>query len=231
MAVFTASNRYALRNSDRVVCVSRYTAGLAEAGGAPPENVRVLANPVDVDRFSGRTGEPRDIDVLFVGRLSVEKGVDTLIRAVAPLSGDTNVVIAGDGAERRRLEQIASELGAKVTFLGWVSKAELPALVRRAHVQVIPSRSEALPMVALEALASGTPVIASRVGGLPEMVVDGENGFLFDKDDVDGLRKALDVALTDRARIDTMRRSAHETAARYSPDSIAKSADAVYLQA
>lgn len=229
MRVFTASNRYALRNSDRVACVSRYTAGLAEAGGAPPENLRVLPNPVDVDRFSARTQAPRDIDVLFVGRLSVEKGVDTLIHAVAPLSRGAHVVIAGDGAERRRLEELASELGARITFLGWVSKADLPDLVRSAHIQIIPSRSEALPMVALEALASGTPVIASRVGGLPEMVVNGENGFLIDPGDVDGLRQALGVALADRARIDAMRPSAYQTAARYSPSSIAKRADAVFL--
>jgi len=229
MAIFRSSNRYALKHSDRVVCVSHHLANVAESAGAPSERIRVVPNPVDVDRFSGGLDEDRDIDVLFVGRLAIEKGIDTLIRAVAPLSGQARVVIAGDGGERPRLESLAAEVGATVTFAGWVRQAELPALVRRAHIQVMPSRSEGHPVVALEALAAGTPVIASRVGGVPETVVDGENGFLVERDDVDGLRKAIKAALSDRERIDKMRASARSAAGRYSPATIAQLADAAYL--
>jgi glycosyltransferase involved in cell wall biosynthesis len=229
MAIFKMSNRYALRHSDRVLCVSRYIAQLAESGGAPTTTIRVVPNPVDVDRFSADGAGPRDIDVLFVGRLNVEKGADVLVRAAALLPSPARVVIAGDGAERPRLEALAADLGVTITILGWVPKAELPALVGRAHIQVVPSRSEALPMVVVEALAAGTPVIASRVGGVPEMIVDGENGVLFEKDDVEGLRNAIAAALADRGRIDGMRPSARETAAQYAPATIARLMDAACL--
>lgn len=229
MAIFKSSNRHALRQSDRVVCVSRYIAGLAESEGARKGDLRVVPNAVDVGRFSEFDDTSRDIDVLFVGRLSVEKGTDTLIRAVAPLSGDARVVVAGEGGDREQLESLASELGASVTFPGWVQKPDLPALVARSHVQVVPSRSEAQGMVALEALAAGTPVIASRVGGLPEAIVEGENGFLVEKDDVDGLRKTIVGALSDRDRIDRVRPTAQRTAARYSPAIIAGSLETAYL--
>jgi glycosyltransferase involved in cell wall biosynthesis len=162
--------------------------------------------------------------------LSVEKGTDTLIRAVAPLSGDEHVVVAGEGGDREQLESLASELGASVTFPGWVQKPDMPALVGRAHVQVVPSRSEAQGMVALEALAAGTPVIASRVGGLPEAIVEGENYFLVEKDDVEELHEAIGGALSDRERIERMRPAAERTAARYSPDRIAGALEAAYLK-
>lgn len=229
MVIFRLSNRYALRRSDRVVCVSGYIAQLAEAGGGPAKNLRVVPNAIDVDRFARGAGAGRDIDVLFVGRLSIEKGADLVIRAAGRLPQPARVVIAGEGAERGRLEALAAELGVAVTFAGWVAKADLPALVGRARVQVVPSRSEAQGMAAVEALAAGTPVIASRVGGLPEMIVDGDNGLLFEKDDVQGLADAIAGALSDRGRVDRMGARARETAQLYAPASIGRLTDAAYL--
>jgi glycosyltransferase involved in cell wall biosynthesis len=194
---------------DRFLAVSRHSAAVL---GAPPGRTRVIYGGVDCERYRPMEGEVRR-GVLFVGRVTPHKGIDRLIAALpdgAPLAVAGSYGHDPAPPERdypRLLRRLAA--GRHVRFLGAVPDGELPALVRRAAVLVLPSVhvtcfgrrvavSELLGLVALEAMASGTPVIASRIGGLTEVVEDGVTGFLVAPGDVEELRERIAQVLGDR---------------------------------
>lgn len=194
---------------DRFLAVSRCSAELL---GAPPARTQVIYGGADTRRFTPVPGADRD-GVLFVGRLTPHKGIDRLIRALPAGAG---LRIAGSAGHDPRpperdypalLHRLAQD--HDVTFLGPVPDADLPGLYRRAAVLALPSVdrtcygrhvpvSELLGLVALEAMASGTPVVASRIGGLAEVVVDGETGFLVPPGDTEALAEGLARLLSDR---------------------------------
>jgi glycosyltransferase involved in cell wall biosynthesis len=177
----------------------------AKVLAAPPAKTRVIWGGVDPTRFAP-DATSRRAGVVFVGRLTPHKGVDRLIAA---LPEDAALTIAGTGGHDRRapesgyvehLQRLAN--GRNVRFLGAVADDDLPALYRSAAVVAVPSVhvtcygrhhavSELLGLTAIEAMACGTPVVASGVGGLAEVVVDGETGFLVEPGDVIGLRMRL----------------------------------------
>jgi glycogen(starch) synthase len=134
--------------------------------------------------------------VLCLGRMSQEKGFDLALAAFALLVKRfprARLVFAGDGPTRRHLEQQATALGVEqvVEFLGWVSRDRLPDLINTCAVVVIPSRQESLPLVALEAGLMARPVVGTRVGGLPEIVLHQQSGLLVDKEDSAALAQAI----------------------------------------
>ncbi|MFL5795190.1 MAG: glycosyltransferase family 4 protein [Actinomycetes bacterium] len=194
---------------DRYLTVSRFS---AEVLGAPPARTEVIYGGADPRRFAPQPGGDRD-GVLFVGRLTPHKGVDRLIRALPARAG---LRIAGSGGHDPRpperdypdlLRRLAE--GRDVRFLGPASEEDLPGLYRRAAVLAMPSVdrtcygrpvpvSELLGLTALEAMASGTPVVASRIGGLAEVVVDGETGFLVEPGDLAALHDRLALLVSDR---------------------------------
>lgn len=195
---------------DAFLCVSRYS---AQTMGAPPHKTDVIYGGADVDRFRPGPAGARS-GVLFVGRLTPHKGVDRLLRALPP--GASLTVVGTGGHDPQPPERDYPALlhrladGRAVRFLDTVADHALGELYRSAAVAVLPSVhwtcygrhveiSELLGLSALEAMASGTPVVASRVGGLPEIVVDGETGFLVEPGDVEALRDRLAVLLADRA--------------------------------
>jgi glycosyltransferase involved in cell wall biosynthesis len=193
---------------DRYLTVSRFSAGVL---GAPPGRTQVIYGGADPRRFAPDPGADRD-GVLFVGRLTPHKGVDRLIRA---LPAGASLRIAGSGGhdpsppERDYpllLRRLAA--GRDVAFLGAVPDPALPELYRRAAVLALPSVdrtcygrevrvSELLGLAAVEAMASGTPVVASRIGGLAEVVADGETGFLVEPGDQRALGDRLALLLSD----------------------------------
>jgi glycogen(starch) synthase len=138
--------------------------------------------------------EPR---LVCAGRLVSDKGFDVALAAMALLMErfpKLQMTIVGDGPERIRLGQQAMDLGLgkAVTFVGWVDPGEIPTFMKSATIVIMPSRwEEAFGLVALEAALTARPVVATRVGGLPEVVVDGETGLLVPKDDSPALAVAL----------------------------------------
>jgi len=166
---------HAWENVDRFIAPSRFTASLLAAYGVPDEIITHVPHFIDATlwKTSYGTGEY----VLFVGRLSEEKGVATLIRAAA-LIPDIPFHIVGTGPEEERLRALAEELGASnVKFRGWMSGEVLRAEYADARFVVVPSEwYEVFGLIVLEAYAAGKPVIASQIGGLAELVKDGETG-------------------------------------------------------
>ena len=146
--------------------------------------------------------QPEPGFLLFVGRLRLRKGVEVLLAALEQVrrrQPGARLLIAGDGEHRRRLEHSreARRLGGAVTFLGRCDAARVRRLFAGARALVVPSIYEGLPLVVLEAMDAGLPVIASRVSGIPEAVVDGETGWLVPAENVAALTAALEAALAD----------------------------------
>lgn len=153
--------------------------------------------------------------VLCPGRLHPSKGQDVLIRALPAVLREMpgmEVVFAGGGTERDKLERLARDIGVmhRVTFAGALPRAELFHAMAQAAVVVVPSRDEAFGLVNIEAMAMGTPVVASRVGGIPEIVRDGVDGLLFEAEKPEELAACLVRLLLDDHLRATMGRNARQ---------------------
>jgi D-inositol-3-phosphate glycosyltransferase len=188
--------RRLVQSLDRVVAATEYERRLLrQIYRVPLSQIEVIPLGVDPERFSpgsradarGRLGMPvAEQVILAVGRVEPLKGLDILIRAFAELTDRTDVrlvIIGGDEAARPefdRLESIAREVGVleAVTFMGTVEHHLLPDYYRAADVVVMPSFAESFGLVAVEAMACGVPVVASRVGGLASTIADGQTGYL-----------------------------------------------------
>ena len=134
-------------------------------------------------------------DVLFLGRLDANKSPDVLLRAAKDaLSAvpDMRIVFGGDG-DIDRYTALAKKLGIadRCDFLGWVAGEDKERLLNQAGIYCLPSKNEAMPLSVMEAMAHGVPVISTRVGGVPQLIEDGVDGFLMDVDDVEGLSDLL----------------------------------------
>lgn len=188
-------------DADLVTAPSQYA--LDEAAGflgRPFRSARVIGNGVDLVDLGDRASNP-DPFVLGAGRLVDVKGFDVLVSSWHRLPGglDARLVIAGDGPARPALERLRAEspVADRIELIGARSQPEVQALMRSAAAFVLPSREEAFGLVLLEAMVGGAPVIASRVGGVPEIIQEGETGLLFDRDDVAGLIAAVASTLSD----------------------------------
>lgn len=152
---------------------------------------------VNSEKKSGNT-------ILFVGRMAGVKGVPLLLNAVKELSKTNDAIVlqlVGDGPERKALEAKSTEMGIEkiVSFLGYQTQDEVADLMKKADIFALPSFSEGLPVVLMEALASSTPVITTKIAGVAELVEDQVNGLLIDAGDQDGLNYALQTLLNDKA--------------------------------
>ena len=146
----------------------------------------------------------KENSLCYFGRLSLEKGVMTLIRAMEGMG--INLKIIGAGPESDKLKAAAGDLGLKnVEFLGYRSGEDLKAEIRSSLAVVVPSEwYENYPCSILEAFALGKPVIGARIGGIPEMVRDGETGFTFEPKNIDDLRGKIKLLLDNRDLVDKM---------------------------
>ena len=186
---------FVLRRAALVVVVSEDLHRVAaELLGLPPEQVLVLHMPVERVELPTPLPKGGPVRLVAAGRLSVEKGFDVLLEAVrlAVADGlDVHLDLVGSGPEHDRLAELAAPLGERVRMIQAQPREALWARMDAAQVLVVPSRREGLGLVALEAIARGRPVIASRAGGLPEVVLDGVDGVLVPPEDPRALADAL----------------------------------------
>jgi len=174
--------------------------------------------------------DPERLTLLHVGRLVSRKHVDLALRACAALNQpNVELLIAGDGTHRDRLESLVDSLGVadRTSFLGFVPEDELPSLYASSDAFCFLSRYEGFGLTFLEAMASGTPVVGTPVGGFPDMVTDGKEGFIIERDPgrvADAIRRLADAPNL----LKEMSTNARETAEQRTWDTVAAETEAVY---
>jgi 2-deoxystreptamine N-acetyl-D-glucosaminyltransferase/2-deoxystreptamine glucosyltransferase len=211
--------RAALRRADAVVVLTGRTAAALRDDGVPAERVSVIPSGFDPALFAGpRTdafpGVPRP-RIGYVGRLAPQKRVDVLVRAFGQLRGEASLVIVGDGPDGEEVRRLAAAgpAAARTTMRGFVDHTAVPDVLSSLDLLVLPSVYEEMGSVLVEAMAAGLPVVASDVGGIPEVVRPGENGVLVPPDDVASLVDALERLAGDpreRARLAACARALSE---------------------
>ncbi len=242
--------RTAVESAAAVIAVSR---GMREDllgayPAVPPERVRVIYNGIDTDEYSPdpatdvleRYGvDPAGPSVVFVGRVTRQKGLPVLLRAAAEIDPAAQLVICAGQADTPEIESevgdLARELRASRRGLTWLSgmlaRREVIQLLTHATVFACPSLYEPLGIVNLEAMACGTAVVGSRVGGIPEVVADQETGLLVPPGNPPALARAINVLVTDERRAAEMGRLGRERAvADFGWDRIAAQTAALYSE-
>ncbi len=205
--VYGAADRWVLRHFDEVVAVSVEVQDRLLKSGADRKKVRLIRNGVDVQQFAaganGRVYRPlggSPLRVGLVGRLASEKGVDLFLKAAAKVhSQEHNVdfVIAGDGPDKAALEALLRELGLQQHARLIGRQESMTDFYESLDLLVSASRQEGLPVALLEGMASGLPLIATAVGAVPTMIVDGKNGLLVEAGSPELLSQAILTLLRD----------------------------------
>ena len=229
-----AMQRAAYRCAHAVVANSRAIADHLRREGVRADKVTVVPNGLDLSAFSpARSGSPRR-RVIVVANLRPEKGYDVLIDAAALVLArypDARFDCVGSGPELSRLQAQLAARGVAHAF-DWLGRREdVPTLLASADIFVLPSRSESMPNSVLEAMAAGLPVVASAVGGIPEVVNDGDNGVLCPAGDVKALANQLCRVMADAAFADRLAANAHRDAhARYSFERMVSAIESLYIR-
>ena len=231
--------------ADGIICATEHEKSmLVHFYGAEPEKISVVPLGVDVERFRPLDKEAarRELGfkdekiVLFVGRIEPLKGVDILINAAAMLESDVEcsvLIVGGDESSQARvdeLQDLASGLGIghRVAFVGAVDHDKLPLFYNAADVCVVPSHYESFGLVAVEAMACGVPVVASRVGGLTGTVKDGETGYLIPWLCPEPFAERIEMLLENESLRKSLGEVARDAVSRYGWDKVAARVLEVY---
>lgn len=202
-------------NIDLLIAPSQFMRDTMIRFGQNYKKIRVIYNPYS-QRLTEQSAKPYKTKdyLLYLGRLTLEKGIETLIRAAASINKP--VIIVGEGPHEAQLKELAKKIKAPVKFLGFQENESLKTIINEAEAMVVPSIwAENMPLSLLEAISLGKIVIASRIGGLPEIITDGKNGLLFEPgNDHDLIEKINRLAAIDRP---AMGRAAEVTARNFSP--------------
>jgi len=247
-ALRIASEAAIIAGCDRVICATELErTALRQLYDADPAKVTVIPLGVDLDLFQPASKEAARAElglsedqhiVLFVGRIEPLKGVDILINAAAMLESDvecTVMVVGGDNTARTqvaRLRELAREKGieGRVSFVGAVDHERLPLYYNAADVCVVPSHYESFGLVAVEAMASGVPVVASRVGGLTGTVRDGETGYLIPWLCPEPFAERIELLLDNDSLRRNLGEAAREEVARYRWENVTSAMLALYRE-
>jgi len=216
--VSRAVARHAIRHADAVRTLSPFTTRLVREVGVEP--TATFTAYVDLTAFSSRPRAPlpEDQAALFVGVLERYKDVATLVaawRSVARRVPEARLHVIGRGRERAVVEALVHELPEQVTWEEQVPAEAVARALDTAVVLLLPSRSEGLPRIVMEAFARGRPVVGSRAGGIPDIVEDGVNGLLVEPQDPEALAAAVARVLTDRGLAERLAAGAERSAERW----------------
>jgi len=194
--------KFSLKSADKIRAISNYTKEKAQKISGPKPYF-IFQAFTNIDVFLNEKETKLDNFILFVGALEKVKGVKYLIDTFTKVVKEFpqfKLVLIGEGSERKNLECLTSNLGLsdKVEFKGRLSLEETKNIMKNCYCLVLPSLSEGLGRVLMEAMALGKPIIGSNVGGIIDLVKDGENGFLFEKENSEDLAKKLKILLKDK---------------------------------
>jgi glycosyltransferase involved in cell wall biosynthesis len=246
MRIYNQLDRWSLRNADQVLTSSSSFVGELERSNVQPDHIHVQHMPIRPFapapeqeimelRQQLRLGDATRV-LLSVGRLSREKGHVDLIRAfpkIVALTGNLplRLLIVGEGPERPRIEQLCRDLRLSDTVTLTGQQENINRYYSIANVFLLPSHSEGCPNVLLEAMAGGVPVLATEVGGIPEIVTNGRDAILVKRHDLAGLASATAKILGDRELRNGLVSSAREIVARKTPEAYFKSIASFFSQA
>jgi len=190
-----------LNTIDKVVVVSNsLKCHIVNTYGVPDKDLYVNYCGINIDKFSCTPVHRNGKSLLFVGRMIKNKGIEVLLHSIAEVKksgADFHLDLFGDGPDLARFKSVADELGVSdvVSFYGAIDNSELPGRYAQADVFVLPSFCEGMPTVIMEAMSSGLPIIATNVGGIPEMIDSGVEGILVEPGDVGGLAESINRLL------------------------------------
>jgi glycosyltransferase involved in cell wall biosynthesis len=222
--------QYCLRHATNLVVINPFVADVYDLQ-ANGQRLFPIPNAIALEFFETSVVAREDDLLLAIGTLEPRKGFDVFLAALAVLQrrGVTarvkivGPVLSGGGSCHDQLRQFADANGLHVEFTGGLAPAAIADLLHRCCALVHPARHETAPMVVAEAMAAGTPVLASRVGGLPHMIDDGRSGLLFESENVDELAGKLEQLLRDPARGRALGKAAAEQARQtYHPSRVAE---------
>lgn len=215
--------KWIISSYDRVVLITKRVSEEITKFGVPRKKILWIPNGVDLEGFSSDVDSSKlqdelsikqdDKVLLFVGRLAKVKRVEILIALTKLLQKESfrvKTVVVGDGPSREYYEKLARSIKADVIFTGWVPRQQLHNYYRMASVFVLPSLSEGLPTVLLEASAAGKPCVASNVGGVPDIIVHGKTGYLAKRLDIYSYLHYVKILLTDEELSKRMGKNAAE---------------------
>ena len=205
LGIYNYLDRMALKRFNALAAVSDVVAHRLLAFGVLAEKIKIIANGIDVRAFErGQTLPALSVTggkvVGVVARLDLQKGFEYLLRAIRELCNTfaaLKVVIVGEGPDRKVIEGMVREYGLQSNVVLAGQQSDMPGVYAAMDIFVLPSLNEGLPMTVLEAMAASKPVVASRVGAIPRVIKDGENGLLVDPRDAAGLRDAIASLLSD----------------------------------
>lgn len=216
-------------NIDRFIALNLFGADMLHRGGVPAEKVRICGN--FIASMAPAPQINKEPYILYLGRLSPEKGVRTLLKAMGNVPKAVSLKIAGSGPLDGELKDfVAHHPALQVQFLGFVSGAQKEQLIAKALCSVVPSEwYENFPISVLESLAQGTPVIASRIGGLPELITHGTTGLLYEPGNAEALSQSITQLVNDPQEAQRMASAALESArTRFSPEVHLQELNAIY---
>ena len=201
-------------------------------------DISVVPNGIDLERFEISSGEKKEGSaktIIFVGRLHPVKGVQYLIEAMAIVHQqmpDVKLVIVGDGVQRSMLEELTERLNLNdcIQFAGQVSQESIPRLMHQADVFVLSSLSEGLPVVILEAMAAGLPIVATKVGGIPDIVEEGVNGYLVNAKSSEEIADRLLIFLQNDEMREEIAAKNREKAKLYTWDKVTGTVEGIYFE-
>jgi glycosyltransferase involved in cell wall biosynthesis len=215
--IFTPFEKLTYRLADRIICDSEDSRSiLADKYGISPDKMAVIPIGVDTQEFYPMDDiKKQPFSILYVGRIDKRKGVDFLIRAMRPVSqtiSNAKLYVAGVGKDLSKLKTYVRDFSLEkhVEFMGYISDDRLNEWYNRVQCVVVPSMFEGFGLTAIEAMAAGTSVIATKVDSLKTIVEDGTTGILVDYGDVDGLSEKIIYLLNNKARREELRRGALE---------------------
>jgi glycosyltransferase involved in cell wall biosynthesis len=220
--IFREITKRILNHSDQIIAISHSMAEETSKLGIPPENIRLLPNGVNTNFFHPPE-KPREKLAVFAGSLIARKGVQPLLEAVPKLiqaKPDYKLVIVGDGPKREEMQQIVHSKGLEdsIDLTGAQTPDEVREWMQRAKIFVLPSLEEGMGVVLLEALACGTPCVATKVGGIPDVIND-RVGLLVPANDSQALAMAMIRLIDDTKLWETMNKNAPKLAReKYSED-------------
>lgn len=234
------------RTSKTVITLSSKLAQRALDIGAKESKIRVVPNGIDTNMFNPdfhdskeikkRLGfEPSDLVVGFTGRLVPLKGVEYLLQALEKVKStipSINLLIVGDGAQRSEIESKARNWDLSVKITGWVNRKELPYYLAAMDIFVFPSLTEGIPVAVMEAMAMSKPIVATNVGGIPDLVEQGKNGFIGPSCNSDFIVGAIQkLAMTRGLRKQMGQASRRLIESRFSWDELVPKVEEVYERA